>query len=295
MNDSVSSTLFGPPLALADIRVGGSGLPSRGVVHGTEGTGKTSFGCAAPKPVFLMTKGETGLETLIDNGQVAETPHFPEVKTWEELLGAVKLLTVEPHDYRTLVVDTLNGAERLCHEHVCARDFDGRWGKDGFTAYMVGYETSVAEWRRFLAALDRLRAERRMMILTLCHTKVAPYKNPEGPDYDRFTPELHPKTWGLTHKWADYVLFLHFASHVEAARNQTKGKGRGGRRRVLYTMRTAAYDAKNRHGLPDEIDSGDSAADLWNNFAAAMKAARTQQSEPADVPPAASESDSVSA
>src|SRR5262245_47214936 len=109
MTDTISSTLFEPPLALADIRVGGRGLPRRGVVHGTEGAGKTSFGCAAPKPVVLMTKGETGLETLIDNGQVAETPHFPEVKTWEELLGAVKLLTVEPHDYRTVVIDTLNG------------------------------------------------------------------------------------------------------------------------------------------------------------------------------------------
>jgi hypothetical protein len=194
MNEPVPSALLGPPLTLADVTAAGSGLPSRGVVHGPEGTGKTSCGCAAPKPVFLMTRGETGLETLIDNGQVPQTPHFPEVTSWVQLLGAVRLLTAEPHDYRTLVLDTLNGAERLCHEHVCARDFDGRWGKDGFTAYMVGYDTSLAEWRRFLGALDRLRAERRMSVLALCHTRAATYKNPEGADYDRFTPDLHAQT-----------------------------------------------------------------------------------------------------
>jgi hypothetical protein len=132
-----------------------------------------------------------------------------------------------------------------------------------------------------------------MMILTLCHTRAATYKNPEGPDYDRYTPDLHAKTWGLTHKWADFVVFLNFSVHVEAARNQTKGKGHGGRRRVLYTTRTAAWDAKNRHGLPDEIDSGDSAIDLWNNFATAMKAARAQQSKPADVPQATTNNQTI--
>ena len=70
----------------------GSGLPSRGVVYGPEGTGKTSLGCAAPRPVFLMTRGETGLETLIDAGRVPETAHFPEIESWPDLLAAVEAL-----------------------------------------------------------------------------------------------------------------------------------------------------------------------------------------------------------
>jgi hypothetical protein len=270
-------------LSLADVAVTGGGLPNRCVFHGVEGVGKTSFACCAPKPIVLMTRGETGLETLIDSGQVPGTPHFPELKTWEDLLAAVEVLTRQPHDYRTLVIDALNGAERICHEHVCRRDFDGRWGRDGFTAYMTGYEVAVADWRQLLEALDRLRAARRMSILALAHAKITTFKNPEGGDYDRYTVDLHAKTWSVTHKWADMVLFGNFVAHVDAKKNDARGKARGGSRRVIYTTRTAAYDAKNRHGLPEQIDAGASAAEAWANFAAALQAAKPQQSQPADV------------
>src|SRR5262249_34641106 len=230
-----------------------------------------------------MTGGETGLLTLIDAARVPETPHFPELTTWGDLLGAVEALTHEAHDYRTLVIDTLNGAERLCHEHVCLRDFDGRWGRDGFMNYMVGYDIALAEWRAFLDALDRLRAQRRMSILALAHTKITTFKNVEGPDHDRYTVDLHPKTWSLTHKWADLVLFTNFVAHVEARRNDETGKAKGGSRRVLYTTHTAAYDAKNRHGLPEQIDAGQSPADAWANFAASLQAGKQQAHASADV------------
>jgi hypothetical protein len=178
-----------------------------------------------------------------------------------------------------VVVDTLNGLERLVHEHVCRRDYGGRWGRDGFTAYNSGYDVALADWRDVLDRLDRLRRDRRMGVLALCHSRVAAYKNPEGPDYDRFTPDLHPKTWGLTHKLSDYVLFLNFESHVDAGRSP-RPKGQGGTRRVLHTERTAAYDAKNRHGLPARIDGGESAAEAWANLAAAMRAARPAPTDP---------------
>jgi hypothetical protein len=257
------------------------------VVYGLEGAGKTSLGCSAPRPLLVMTRGETGVLTLIDGGRVPETPHLPVIESFSELLDAIVMLANEQHDYKTLVIDTVNGAERLCHEHVCRRDFGGRWGRDGFTSYNTGYDSALADWRELLGALDRLREAKRMGILLLAHGKITTFKNPEGNDYDRYTPDLHPKTWGLTHKWADYVLFLNFETFVENGRTQ-RAKGKGGTRRVLYTERTAAFDAKNRHGLPERIDGGDSAAETWSNLAAAMKAAKpktTGQLPPADVPP----------
>jgi hypothetical protein len=258
---------------LADVITTSPGRPSEGVVYGPEGTGKTSLGTYAPRPVFLMSPGETGMQTLLSAGRVPPTAHFPELTSLDAFLGAVEALLDGGHPFRTVVVDTLNGLERLVHEHVCRRDFGGRWGRDGFTAYNTGYEVALADWRAVLDGLERLRRERRMGVLALCHSKIAPFKNPEGPDYDRFTPDLHPKTWGLTHRWADYVLFLNFETHVDAGRSP-RPKGKGGTRRVLYTARTAAYDAKNRHGLPERIDCGDSAAEAWANLAAAMRAAR---------------------
>jgi AAA domain len=172
-------------------------------------------------------------------------------------------------------VDTLNGAEALCHQYICARDFSGEWGSKGFGSYNKGYEVSLPEWGAFLQRLDRLRLERKMTIFLLCHTKVKPFKNPEGPDYDRYQPDVHEKTWGLSHKWSDCVLFGNFEITVQVDKaDAKKGKGTGGAFRLMFTERHAAYDAKNRLGLPGEIEMGGSPAEAWANFMAAVKAGR---------------------
>jgi len=249
-------------------------------MHGVAGVGKTSLAACAPGAVFLMSPGETGLETLIDSRRISDIPHLPEVLSWVDLLGIIDSLTKEDHPYKTLVLDTLNGFERLCHEYICNREFNGEWGKKGFESYNAGYNVSLSEWKVFLSKLDRLREAKRMGIVALCHTKVKPFRNPEGADYDRYQPTLHEKTWDLTFGWADIVLFANYYTIVESVdREGKKGKGAGGQQRMMYTERTAAFDAKNRHGLPGEIEMGDSHRESWNNFAAAMKAAKEQKGD----------------
>ena len=222
----------------------------------------------------MMSKGETGLTTLIDNKQIPNTPHFPEVMDWNDAMSQLEWLTTAQHDHKTLVMDTLNGFERLCHEFVCARDFGNQWGKNGFTSYMQGYEVALADWRIMLNALDRLRDAKGMSIICLCHTKVATFKNPEGADYDRYQPDMHAKTWSLTHKWADFVGFINFETFTE--KDGARVKGKGGQQRILYTERHAAYDAKNRLGLPAEIVLADSAEASWNTLYNAMREARNK-------------------
>ena len=262
-------------LTLSDTVTTGNKLPSRMIVHGTEGVGKTSFAAAAPNPFFLMARGETGLETLIDSGCVGEVAHAPELQTWNESFDILESLRTEKHDYRTIVLDAFNGFERLCHEHVCATQFNNDWGKSGFSSYMQGYDASLTPWRELLALLDAIRSERKMGIIAICHTKVTPFKNPLGADFDRYQPDMHHKTWSLTHRWADIVMFANFytvvTDEVKSGKGPTRGKGAGGTERVLSTERTAAYDAKNRHSLPAEISMGSSGPEAWTNFINAMK------------------------
>lgn len=265
-------TLPSPADVLKGITTTGQKLPSRVILHGVEGVGKTSFGAFTPKPIFGMARGETGIETLIDSGRVPEIAHFPEWMRWTDVLASIKALTDGDHEYKTLVLDTLNGLERLCHEYVCEREFGGDWGKKGFTAYQQGPRVALSEWRVLLDQLDCLRAARRMTILCLCHTKIETFRNPEGNDYDHYTPELHKETWGLTHKWADAVLFARFYTVLDDSGNRAKGIG--GRQRIISTEHTDALDAKNRFGLPEQISMGNSGADAWANFQAALKAAK---------------------
>ncbi len=266
-------------MSLASVRTDGGGLPNRYILHATEGWGKTSFGAQCPNPVFIQSKGETGLQTLIQANRIKATPYFPEAQTWEDILGCVEVLRNEDHSFQTLVIDTLNGAERLCHEAVCLRDFGGEWGDKGFASYQKGPEVSLADWRMMLIALDRLRTEKKMTIFALCHTKVATFKNPTGPDYDRFQPDVDKRTWSISAKWADAILFGNFETTIGAVKEnkktgEQKGKASGGKFRVMYTERDAAYDAKNRLGLAPEIEMGESPEEAWKNFVAALKVGR---------------------
>jgi hypothetical protein len=272
---SPQQTAQRPRPTIADITGKGLGLPNKYVFHAVEGFGKTSLGAQTKKPIFIQTAGETGLETLIESGRLPEIPHFPAFQHWEDIIGAIETLRVDDHPYRTLVMDTANGAEALCHQFICNRDFNGDWGEKGFASYKTGYEVSLPEWTNLLMALDRLRVERKMTIFLLCHTKVKPFRNPEGADYDRYTVDMHDKTWGLTHKWADAVFFGNFSVTVKTkSSNAQTGKATGGTSRVLYTERQAAFDAKNRFGLAPEIDLGNSPEEAWGNLMEAFKIAR---------------------
>jgi len=266
-------------ISMSDVVSTSRRLPIRLVYHAVPGFGKTSFGAQFPAPIFLYDAAETGLETLIDSGQLPETPHFPPVSTWDEVIEALGALTVETHNYQTLVIDTLGGLERLCHEHVCQKSFGGDWGEKGFAAYGRGPEQALAEWRGFLRSLDALREQRRVRIVALAHTRITRFANPEADDYDRYEPDLHRKTWALTARWSDLILFGNYqtATVIDGLRK----KARGGVTRLLHTERSAAWEAKHRHGLAPVIRLGNTPEAAYGAFVDAMKAgAKAPASKP---------------
>ena len=257
---------------LAEISTQAKPRPMAAIVYGSPGTGKTSLGAAIPNRVFLIDAKEDGINTLKASRLVdADIPVLPPVDSWEDTLAVLKQLATNEHPYKALVLDTLGGLERLCHDYICRIHFRGDWGEKGFAGYQRGYEVALPEWRLLLNALDDCR-DAGMSVMCLTHSVVAPFKNPEGEDYDRFVPDMHRKTWTLTHRWADMVLFLNY--YVEVTTDGQRPKGRGGQNRIAYTEYHAAYEAKNRSGLPSEIDMGASGKEAWNNLKSAIEAAR---------------------
>lgn len=248
------------------------------VAYGPPGIGKTSFGCAAPKPVFLIDSQEDGIGTLKASKLVAaDIPVLPACNSWEDVLEALTAIAQGEHDFKTLVIDTLGGMERLCHEYVCNKDFRGDWGgpsEKGFVSYARGYEVSLPVWRDFLNKLDRLRIDRNMSVIGLAHSIVKPFKNPEGEDFDRYVVDMHDKTWSVTKKWSDMILFANYFIEASKERGAARAKGKGGQIRFFSTEHHAAYDAKNRHGLPGEIAMGESGKEAWDNLVTAIKEAR---------------------
>lgn len=247
--------------------------PMAAIAYGLPGVGKSSMAAAIPNCVFMIDDKEDGINTLkashlVDDG----VPVLPSVSRWEDVLEILRQLARQQHNYKALVVDTLGGLEKLCHVYICHENYDDNWGDKGFDSYKRGYEVALPEWRKLLNAFDNCR-DAGMSVMCLSHSLIRPYKNPTGDDYDRFIPDLHHKTWSLTHRWADMVLFLNYYVEVVSEKNKP-AKGRGGQDRVMYTEYHAAYEAKNRSALPGEIEMGTSGQEAWDNLKAALAVSR---------------------
>jgi hypothetical protein len=243
-------------------------IAPRIVLNAVEGWGKTTFAAHAPKPAMLMSRGETGYETLL-SANVCSVPSVDaaRINSWAELLDTLSAIANNPaSEYETIVLDALSGYERLCHEHVCARDFGGDWGEKGFGAFQKGYDLATNDWDRLLQRLDEINAKG-VAILILAHSKIQNFKNPIGPDFDRYVIDAHHKTWGVTHKWADAVLFGRFRTVLDKVDNKgVKGKGIGGTDRILHCQQSDAWVAKNRYGMPIDIDIPDNPTETYSHI-----------------------------
>lgn len=251
-------------------------MPPRIYLYAREKFGKSSFAAKFPRPIFFMTKGETGLLELIDSGGVGPTPHFPydanSPPTFDTLMQACQELKTEKHDYETFIVDTSNGAEALCVDKVRIEQFENSTKK--FSSYGKGWDACRPVWSDFLAACDSLRVNRNMGIVFLAHTKRKKFNDPTGDDFDKYMPECSEKLWDLTHKWADIICFGLFEStKYETDDGRVKAMNRPQTRRLCFDQ-SPLWDAGNRYGLSGSIDASGGADKAYHDFQAALDRAR---------------------
>jgi hypothetical protein len=216
-----------------------------------------------------MAGGETGYLTLLGAKRVPPVLSA-RVDNWPDLLAIIDELIELVPDIKTLVLDALGGFELMCHQHVCTRDFKGDWGDRGFLSYHKGFELATKEWLKLLVKLDKIRSTHGIAILILSHAQVRPFKNPVDEDYDRYAADCHTKTWGPTHRWADAVLFGNFHDEIEKPKS---GRPKGincPAQRVVYTERRAAWEAKNRYGMPESFRLPDKPAESWDTISRAI-------------------------
>lgn len=264
-------------ISLKDIQKTGRGLPSRVVLYGPPGIGKTSIGCRLPGALIVQT--EDGTDDLIDSGNSPEVAHTPLIADWPALIAFLGSLDATAHPYKTIVLDSLTAAERLCHEHVCSTNFGSRWtapqGADSFTAYGKGYHVAASQhWPDLFRVLDLLRVKHRMAVLALAHATVRKRRRPDTEDFEQYVPSLHESTLDPTVQWADSVLFFNFKSITTKQDGRTKGVG--GAKRVLYCENRDTHLAKNRVGLPVSIPLGESADEAAAVFLQAFRDAKSK-------------------
>lgn len=210
------------------------------IIYGPEGIGKTTLAAQFPGAVFIDTEGST------KNYDVAR---LPAPTSWEMLKSEAEYPLTHPGEVGTLVIDTADWAEKLCHRAVCARA--NKAGIEDF-GYGKGYTYAAEEFGRLLDILDRLTAQGIHVVIN-AHAQLRKVEQPdEMSSYDRWELKCSKQLSPILKEWADMVLFCNYKTMVVKTKDG-KGKAQGSRR-VMYTVHNACWDAKNRVNLSDELE-----------------------------------------
>lgn len=209
----------------------------RVVIYGVESVGKSTFAANFPKPLFLDVEGGTA---HLDVDRV-------EINSADDLASA--LSEAKKLSYETIVIDSIDWTERLIVEGLLAQHKKTSiedWG------YGKGWVMVAEKTARLLTSLDAL-IEANINVVLIAHSKV---QRVEPPDlmtaYDRYELKLSKQSSPLVKEWADELWFLKFKTRVMQSEGG-KSKGMGGKERMMLTTHSAAYDAKTRSGLAEEL------------------------------------------
>lgn len=255
---------------LESIRTGKRHAPPRLLLYGTEGIGKSTYAAQAPNPIFIPT--EDGL------GEI-DCASFPLAKQLTDVEESLTALAKEPHEYQTVVIDSLDWLEQLIWDDLCRisnsaniEKVDGGYGK--------GYIAALGFWRHIIDLLDVLHKQRNMAVILIAHAKVERFEDPESIAYDRYSPRLHKHASALLTEWVDAVLFAtrKFRTETEDAgfgreRTIAVGIGPEGGERILRTVGGPSCVAKNRYNLPYELPLS------WEAFANSLSQSQSENQE----------------
>lgn len=211
----------------------------RVVIHGVEGIGKSTLASKFPAAVVLDTEDGTN---HLDVARVT-------VSSWADLEGALHEFARDKQGFATVVIDSIDWAERLLVDHLLRKA--GKRSIEDF-GFGKGYTMVAEAMGRVLAVCDTL-VNAGMNVVLVGHTTVKRTSPPDMDEgYDRYELKLTKQTAPLVKEWADCILFANYRTKlVPGEDGRTRAKG--GKERVLHTERTAAFDAKNRYGLPPEL------------------------------------------
>ena len=230
--------------------------PQRVCLYGPEGIGKTSLAAKWPKPLYFDLESGT---SFLDVDRVSPA-------NWNMLVSDI-MQSQNMSEYQTIVVDTLDAAEKLCTREVCRKN-----KKDSIEAfgYGKGYTYVMEEFARLLGALDQcINAGKNVVVVA--HAMMRKFEQPdEAAPYDRWELKLSKKVAPIVKEWCDALLFLNYETTVEVT-GSGKAKARGGRR-IMQVDHHPCWDAKNRWGLTGKVPME------WDSIASHIPGA-TQRSE----------------
>ena len=192
--------------------------------------GKSTFAATIPGAVFLAT--EPGLSHL-------STFQVP-IPDWDTFLSACAELAKGDHNFKCIVLDTVDLVFKLCAQHICAKykvDFEGD------LSFGKGWAMVSSEFQRVMLKLAQLPYG----LVLISHTQEKEHETRTG-KVVRIAPTLPDKAAKFVLGLVDIIGYGDFQQETDAEGNKTF-------RRIIRTKPTLYYEAGDRTGrLPDVID-----------------------------------------
>jgi len=206
------------------------------MIYGDAGVGKSTLAATAPRPVFLDF--ENGL------ANIDGVDHAAEIKNKQQLHAVLDALISEDHDFKTVVVDTIDKAEEVLAEHVCSQHNKTSLASFGYGA---GERFLEAEILSLMNKLKVIRDKHNCIIVLLAHSEVRTISQPEIDSYDRHQPRLSKRALAIVERDTDAIFNLAKKIYID------KRRAAGGAERILYSDATPGRLVKNRYKLPEQL------------------------------------------
>jgi hypothetical protein len=198
------------------------------LLYGSPKLGKSSFASKAPGSLFFEC--EPGLNHL----EVFKVPTY----SWEAFLEACKLVAKGEHNFKTIVIDTIDNAFKMCSDYVCTKhgiEYEGDMG------HGKGWALVKNEWHRVLTRLASLPYG----LIMISHAIDKTIETRTG-EYTKTTPSLPYRARNVVLGLVDIILFGDSIAKKDAAGNVTI-------ERVVRTKPHPTYEAGDRTGRLPEL------------------------------------------
>jgi AAA domain len=216
-------------------------------ICGDAGMGKTSLAAAFPKPIFI--RSEDGMQSIPESQRPSAFPVIANAKTlWEQLTAVIH----EPHDFQTLVIDSVTALERMFIADVMEQDPKAKSINQALGGYGAGTAAVAAMHQRVRKAAGLANAKRGMHVVFVAHADVETMKLPDVDDYMRYSLRLPAKSQPPYVDDVDVVGFVRLEMFTKGDDGDRKRAISTGDRELIVHA-TASNVSKNRYGLTDPL------------------------------------------
>lgn len=223
-------------------------------ICGDAGSGKTSLATTFPKPFIIRTSGEAvprDIKAVPDGLAPIGGKKTEDGKLWdeEELFGQLKALLQDDHDYKTLIFDSVTGAEALFVANIIdAQPLKQKTMNAAGSGFGSAWDTVTGKHGRIRKAAELLRERRGMNVVFIAHVEMDRVDPPDGEAYSKYNLQLHKKTAPVYINNSDVVGFIKQDTTVMEG-----GKAVTSDERLLIVDMTPANVSKNRLGITGPI------------------------------------------